>query len=92
VHEGEACRDRFATSVRCLALRQERQRDGGVDYKAPARWIGCSPNTKLIAVTPGSTPRRNHKVGFQLVGGYVPKDGSRLADLERTINQKPLTT
>ena len=49
----------------------------------PARSIGCSPSTApTAAITKlDARTKRNHEVGFRLVGGYVLKDGRRLGDV-----------
>ena len=47
-----------------------------------AHSIGCLRNTGPIAAITKLDPKskRNHEVGFKLVGGYVLKDGKRLGE------------
>ena len=53
-----------------------------VDQRLPrsARSIGCSRSiAPIVAITKlDPKSKRNHEVGFKLVGGYVLKDGTRL--------------
>ena len=77
---GSAARgDRAAAVVRFLAQRRQTDALSG-GSRRPARSTGYSPNIAPTAVSPKLDPKtkRNHEVGFSLVGGYVLKDGRRL--------------
>jgi hypothetical protein len=45
--------------------------------------IGSLPNIALIVVIPTRT-KRNHEVGFRLVGGHLLKDGRKLGSVHLT--------
>ena len=71
-------RNDFAASLRCMALRRHRCPAATVAKVGTLDWVFAEYRADRRFTQLDTKTKRNHEVGFRLVGGYMLKDGRRL--------------